>query len=86
MYTDTTTGSESMELITADDDGSDSNTQLCKLERETFEHTDTLMSVTLTVHISSCTHHAPNGTIHTTHTQNAYITSRNNTYYTTYTY
>ena len=59
---------------------------LCLKETDTFCHSDTIISVTLTVHLSTCTHYTSNGHTETMETQNAYITRSNNTYYTTYTY
>ena len=77
-----------------DNSGSGSETEsmsstsraLCLKETDTFCHTDTIISVTLTVHLSTCTHYTSNGHTETMEAQNTYITSSNNTYHTTYTY
>ena len=49
----------------APDSESMSSTQtsraLCRTATDTFYHTDTIISVTLTVYLSTCTHYTSNG-------------------------
>ena len=85
-------------VITEDDDGTDAESSdsndvnmecanaVSKVDTDTFIHVDKIITVTLTLHLSSCTHVDPDGNIQTQESQNAYITHDNNTYTTSYTY
>ena len=89
-------------VITEDDDGTDAESRdsndvnmecantnrltVSKVDTDTFIHVDKIITVTLTLHLSSCKHVDPDGNIQTQESQNAYITHDNNTYTTSYTY